>query len=324
MAAGAQRITGWPRLARVRPRLARLRPRHPDRALMIALAVGPLAVFYGVFVLFPLAWSFYISVHNWPGASFIRTPRFVGLDNYAVALFSDRLFRKALVNTVYYTALFVPLNLLGALGLAVLINTLPRLRGLYRTLYFLPVLVSEVTASILWRYVFQPRYGLINAALANGADALGLSVVLPRWLDDPALAMPSVVLMTVWKTVGYALVVCLAGLQGIPESLYEAARVDGASGWRLLRHITVPLLRPTLVFLLITNLIGSLQVFGSMYVMTRGGPVDATRSIVFHLYENAFGTFRFGYASSLAVILFAIILALTLTQVRLLRSRWEY
>lgn len=303
---------------------ARLRLRRPERALMIALAVVPLVLFYGVFVVFPMVWSFYMSVHNWPGATLVRDPQFVGLQNYEVALTLDRLFRKALVNTGQYVVLSIPLNILSALFLAVTINSRPRFRGVYRTLYFLPVLVSEVTASILWRYVYQPRIGLINSTLIWLSDTLHLDLTVPRWLDDPALAMPSVVFMTVWKSVGYTIVIILAGLQGVPQTLYEAARVDGAAGWRLFRHITLPLLRPTMVFLLVTQTIGSLQIFAPMFVMTRGGPVDATRTVVFHLYEQAFGNFRFGYASSLAVLLFFLILALTLVQVRFLRTRWEY
>ncbi|HEY8598167.1 MAG TPA: sugar ABC transporter permease [Thermomicrobiales bacterium] len=315
-------ITGRPALAARVP--ARPGSLLPGRGAMIGLAVGPLIIFYAIFLLFPLGWSFYMSVHDWPGATFVREPSFVGLENYRRAVFEDRLLRKAIGNTALYAALAIPFNLLLALALAVMINALPRLRGLYRTLYFLPVLVSEVTASILWRYVYQPRFGLINGALIRLSDATGIALPLPRWLDDPGLAIPAIVGMTTWKTMGYTLVIVLAGLQGIPEVFYEAARIDGATGWRLFRHITLPLLRPTLAFLLMTQTIGALQVFGPMYVMTKGGPVDSTRSVVYHLYDQAFANFRFGYASSLAVILFLVILVLALLQTRLLATRWEY
>lgn len=309
---------------RIRPVSQHARPGRPGRVSIIAIALVPLFVFYGIFLLFPLGWSFYMSFHNWPGASFVHQPEYVGLANYHRALFEDQLFRKSLLNTLYFVLLNIPINLGVALVLAVFINSLPKYRSIYRTLFFLPVLVSEVASSILWRYVYQPRFGLINGSLVQMSDLLGLGLSVPRWLDDPNLAMFSVVMMTVWQTMGYTLVILLAGLQGIPETLYEAARVDGASPWHRFRFITLPLLRPTIMFLLITRMIGSLQVFSPMYVMTNGGPIDATRTIVLHLYEQAFNFFRFGYASSIAVILFLIILFFTLIQVRFLRQGWEY
>lgn len=298
--------------------------RQPGQGLMIGLAIGPLIVFYIIFLIFPMVWSFYMSVHNWPGASFVRQPVFVGLGNYSRALFNDPQFRKAIFNTLEYAVLYIPINLFTSVTLAVLINSLPRLRGMYRVLYFLPVLVSEVASSILWRYIYQPRFGLINSIIISFSDQFGLGLTPPRWLETPQLAIPSIVIMAVWKSFGYTLVIVLAGLQGIPESLYDAARVDGAGAWQRFRFITLPLLRPTILFLMITQTIGSLQVFGPMYVMTKGGPVDSTRSIVYHLYESAFSYFQFGYASSLAVLLFLMILALTLFQARYLRERWEY
>jgi multiple sugar transport system permease protein len=310
--------------SRIRPVSSGARSGLPGRGSIIALAVVPLLLFYGIFLLFPLAWSFFMSFHDWPGASFVRQPEFVGLDNYHFAFFEDHLFKRSLLNTFLYTVMNIPINLVVALFLAVFINSLPRYRSIYRTLFFLPVLVSEVASSILWRYVYQSRFGLINSFLTQLSDSLGIPIVTPRWLEDTNLAMFSIVMMTVWMTMGYTLVIFLAGLQGIPENLYEAARVDGASTWHRFRFITLPLLRPTIAFLLITKTIGSLQIFGPMYVMTDGGPIDATRTIVLHLYEQAFDSFKFGYASSIAVILFFIVLFFSIIQVRFLRQGWDY
>ncbi len=291
---------------------------------MVALAVVPLMLFYAVFLFFPMAYSLFVSFYDWPGASLIKSPRFIGLGNYTYALFTDSLFLTGLKNTVWFTAMNVPFGAATALTIAVLVNSVPRWKSPYRILYFLPVLTSEVAAGIIWKWIYQPRFGLINSLLFQITDALHWSVQLPQWLDDPKLAMPSIVLTGIWKGSGYTMVIFLAGLQGISQSYYDAAKVDGAGAWPTFRHITLPLLRPTMIFVIITGVIGSLQAFASMYVMTKGGPVNATRTIVYVLYDQAFSNFRFGYASSLAVLLFIVILAATFIQFRFLRVNWDY
>jgi ABC-type sugar transport system permease subunit len=233
----------------------------------------------------------------------------------------DPLFYKALWNTLYYAVVTIPVGSALALILAVGVNGLGRLATVFRTIYFLPVVSSLVAISVVWRWLYQPSFGLINQII----EALGGPRLM--WLQEPSLAMPAVMFMAIWHGVGYTMVIFLAGLQGIPQTFYEAAMIDGANKWQLLRHITIPLLMPTITFLLVTGLIGSLQVFTEMYVLLGSpgsGPLHATRTIVVHLYERAFTYFQIGYASAIAFVLFAIILVFTILQLRLLRTRWEY
>ncbi len=294
------------------------------RNLMILLAVLPLLIFYTVFLLFPMTYSFVMSFFDWNLASMIQTPTFIGLENYTTALFEDTLFWVAMRNTLYYALLSIPLGIVAALVLAVLINNRSRFRAYFRTAYFLPVLTSMVAESIQKKWLYQPQFGLFNTMVRMISDATGFLIPEPRWLLDPDLAMPAIAFMSVWKGVGYTMVIFLAGLQGIPDTYYEAAEVDGASSWQAFRHLTIPLLRPAMVFVLVTGLIGALQAFTAMYVMTQGGPVNATRTIVYVLYDQAFRMFRFGYASSIAFLLFIVILVFTLIQIRFLRVEWEY
>jgi multiple sugar transport system permease protein len=294
------------------------------RGLMIGLAVAPLLLYYIVFLIFPMSYSFVMSFFDWNIASMLQTPKFIGLDNYNYALFTDDVFWIALKNTLYYAVLSIPTGIVVALTLAVFINNRKYFRSYFRTAYFLPVLTSMVAAGIIWRWLYQPQFGLINSMVRLVGDTIGVVFPEPRWLLDPSLAMPSIAAMAVWNGAGYTMVIFLAALQGIPETYYEAARVDGANSRQAFRFLTIPLLRPALVFVLVTGLIGALQAFTAMYVMTQGGPVNSTRTIVYILYDQAFRMFRFGYASSIAFLLFAIIMLFTLLQVRFLRVGWEY
>jgi multiple sugar transport system permease protein len=207
-----------------------------------------------------------------------------------------------------------------------MINSLPRFVAFFRVIYFLPVVTSVVAISVMWQWLYQGRFGLINQVLRLVlVDTLGLQVNPSiQWLTSKELAMPSVIAMSIWQGVGFTMVIFLAGLTSIPAVYYEAAKIDGAGNWKRFLHITIPLLRPTMIFVLITGVIGSMQVFTPMYIMTEGGPVNSTKTMVFHLFDKAFSTYRFGYASSLAVILFIIILGFTLVQFRFLRTRWQY
>jgi multiple sugar transport system permease protein len=201
---------------------------------------------------------------------------------------------------------------------------LNRLRGFFRSVYYLPVLTSTVTASIVWKWIYQPRFGLLNSALAAIVSQMGLQIQMPRYLMDPNLAMPAVVLMGLWQGTGYTMVIFLAGLQGIPQSLYEAAKVDGASRLQSFLHVTVPLLRPTILFVVLTGVIGSFQAFTQMFILTEGGPVNATRTIVYLLFDEAFVNSRFGYASAISFVLFAVVMTLTLLQRRTFATEWTY
>jgi multiple sugar transport system permease protein len=292
-------------------------PRRRQQLIFAACVIIPLLASYAAFLIWPILWAFRISVTNWN--LFTNAGDFVGLRNYTRAL-RDPIVRTSLINTFYYAILSVPSGLVLALFLGVMIQAAGRLRSWFQVLYFLPVVTSEIAVGVLWRWLYQPAYGLFNSILR----ALGLP---PQdWLLSPDLAMPSVVLYATWKGIGFVTIIMMAGLDGIDRTYYEAAKVDGASWLQLFRHITLPLLRPTLAFILITGVIGALQVFGPIYVMTQGpgGPLNRTRTIVLYEYETAFLSFQWPYGTAIAFISFAIIMVLTLTQLRALRRRWEY
>ncbi|MGQ9555558.1 MAG: carbohydrate ABC transporter permease [Anaerolineae bacterium] len=237
-------------------------------------------------------------------ADFLTTFEPVGLRNYQ-QMIRDPLFFKSLVNTAYYTFGMVPLGIVFAIAIAVLLNQRVRALGVFRTLYYLPSIVSGVAVSILWMYLLNPRFGLINQGLALiGIDG-------PKWVYSEDWAIPSFIMMGVWAA-GSNMLLYLAGLQGIPTELYEAARIDGSGAWHCFWHITLPMLSPTIFFNLVMSIIGAWQVFTQSYVMTGGGPNNATLTMVLYLYRKAFQQFHFGYASALAWALFAIVMVFTL------------
>ncbi len=281
------------------------------------LFLAPGLLLFLVFTIFAIAYSFYLSFHEWN----ILEPAkpFVGLDNYA-RLLGDRRFGRATLNTVYYTAVSVPLTMLLGLLVALLLNTQIRARGFFRALYYLPVITPLVVAAIIWKWVYNGDFGLLNYYLIR----LHLIDEPLLWLSDKNLAMPAVILMSVWKGVGFAMVVYLAGLQAIPEEFYDAAKVDGASAFRRLRDITVPLLSSTTFFLLIISILGSFQVFTQIFIMTSGGPIGRTTTIVYEIYTTAFKEFDMGYASAMAYALFAMMFGFTLVQMRFFRREVEY
>ena len=248
--------------------------------------------------------------------SVLRPARFVGLANYQHMFFQDHLYWKTVYNTLYYTVFSVPLGLVLALILAILLNQ--DIKGLpfFRTTFYLPSIVPTVCAAMLWLWILNPKYGLINYLLSQ----IGLKP-LP-WLASPTWSKPAFVLMSLWG-IGPATVIFLAALQDVPEHLYEAARIDGANAWRCFRNITIPMLSPIVLFNLLNGVIGSLQIFTQVYIMSEGGPLDSTRFYVLYLYNNAFQYFKMGYASALALVLFATILLLTLLILRTSAS-WVY
>jgi multiple sugar transport system permease protein len=247
------------------------------------------------------------------GLSFYKTDLltygyFTGLDNY-LELMDDRFVSQALKVTTLYTFVTVPLGASFALGLAILLNQNMSLRGLFRTIYYLPSVVSGVAVAVLWQWIYHPDFGLINAMLGLiGIDG-------PRWLFSREWALPALMIMALWS-VGGSMLIFLAGLQGIPTELYDAAQVDGAGRWQRFLHVTIPMLTPTIFFNLVLGIIGSYQVFTNAYVMTEGGPGSATLMLVLLLYRVAFQQFDFGYASAIAWLLFAIILCFSLLIIR--------
>jgi multiple sugar transport system permease protein len=239
--------------------------------------------------------------------------RWVGLRNYT-QLLGTPLFWQALRNTFYFALVGGPLSIGVSLAAALLLNQKAvRFKGLFRTVYFAPFVTTLVAVAIVWRYMFHTRYGLLNYALG------GLGIGPIDWLGDPRWAMPAIILMTVWKSFGYNMLIFIAGLQAIPEELYEAARIDGASAWQRFRHVTLPGLAPTLVFVTVITMIGFFQLFVEPYVMTMGGPLRSTTSVVLLMYEEGFRWWRMGYAAAVAFVLFVVILAATLIQLALQR-----
>lgn len=272
--------------------------------------ISPLLVGWAVFLFGPLLYSFYLSLTSY---DVLTAPTFVGAENY-VALLSDGRFHKALYNTAYFVAFFVPISTAMALGLALLLHAVRRGRALFRAIFYVPAIVPVVPATLVFVWLLNYRYGLINSALKV------LGGVPQAWLTQPDLLKPSLIFLSLWGF-GTSMLVFLAGLQAIPKDYYEAAEIDGASAWRKFQSITLPLLSPTTLFVFITKLIGAFQIFSSVYVLsggtTVGGPQDAALFVVPYLYTLGFKLGRFGYASAVAWVLTLIIMGLTLLSMRL-------
>ena len=275
--------------------------------------LAPALLLIGVFFFLPVVAAFVLSFTDFDIYA-IGDPantRFVGAANYQ-RLAETPLFWQSLRNTFYFALVGGPLSIAVSLGAALLVNArLVRFRALFRTVYFIPFVTTLVAVAIVWRYLYHARYGLLN----YGLGIFGLGPI--DWLGDPRWAMPAIILMTVWKSFGYNMLIFIAGLQAIPEELHEAARIDGASALQRFRHVTLPQLGPTLVFVTVITMIGFFQLFVEPYVMTLGGPLRATTSVVLLMYEEGFRWWRLGYAAAVAFVLFAVILAATLVQLKL-------
>jgi multiple sugar transport system permease protein len=269
---------------------------------------------FSVFTVFALGFTIYLSFHEWQIVS-VEKP-YVGLQNYDDMVHDER-FRHAVINTFYFTGAVVPLQMLGGLAIALLLNTGLRGRVFLRTIYYLPAVTPFVVSAIVWKWFYNADFGLFNFYLLK----TGLIDAPVSFLSDKNLAMPSVIVMTVYGGIGFAMVVYLAGLQSIPDELYEAARVDGAGPWSRLRHITIPMLRPTTVFLAVIGIIFAFQQFTQVFVMTRGGPVDKTTTMLYYIYQSAFQFFEMGYASAIAFTLFLMLLVFSVLQLRLYRQQ---
>ena len=277
---------------------------------------APFVILFGVFLAFPIIASFGLSFTSF-GLRDLQNPigaTFVGLENY-VSLLSDDRFWTALFNTFYFVIVGVPATLIAGLLIANALNRgVTRFRTAFRVGYYLPVITSIVAIAVVWRFLLNPDVGLINMLLET------VGVTGPAWLADPALAMPSIIAMAVWRNLGFAMIVFLAGMQAIPTSLYEAASIDGAGRWQTFKSITIPLLRPTILFMTVITTIGYLQLFEEPLVMTDGGPLDATLSVTMYMYQQGFEFFHQGYASAIAYVLFLIVAVIAFLQFKFLRS----
>jgi multiple sugar transport system permease protein len=278
------------------------------------LFVAPAMVIFFVFTLLPVAIALFLSFTNY---DVFTKMDWIGAANYQ-DVFDDELFWRALWNTTTYTAWSIPVSMAIGLGLALLLNQKLRGLGLYRTIYYVPVVTSMVAVAMIWLQLFDPLYGVISNAL----ESIGIKGI--DWLGDPNLAMPSIIAVSVWKVIGWNMLIYLAGLQGIPDYLREASAIDGANRWQTLWKITLPLLQPTTFFIFVTSLIGAFQVFDVVYVMTGGGPANATTTLVHQIYNAAFKALDMGYAAAMSFVLFGIILVVSLFSMRATRGEVSY
>jgi multiple sugar transport system permease protein len=283
-------------------------------AAYLFLTPALLAIF--IFFLIPVFAALLMSFTNFDIYSLghISYARFVGLSNY-IEIFKDPLFWQSLINTFYFVLAGGPLSIAVSLGAALLLSSkLVKFKGIFRLVYFMPVVTTLVAVSILWRFIYQPRFGILNYLLGF----IGIHPI--DWLGDPHWAMPAIILMAIWKNFGYNMIIFIAGLQNIPEDLYEAANIEGASEWNKFKNITLPLLAPTTLFVSIITIIGYFQLFAEPYVMTQGGPLNSTLSIVLYMYREGFRWWNMGYSAAIAFILFFIIMVISLIQLKVQRE----
>jgi multiple sugar transport system permease protein len=285
------------------------------RAALLFLA--PAIIILSLFFFLPVIAGFALSVTDFDLYTLgdVHNLRFVALRNYR-ELFANPVFWTAFGNTMYFALVGGPLTVAVSLFAALLVNArLTRWKALFRTIYFAPVVTTLVAVAVVFKYLYHPRFGIINIALG------ALHLPQPDWLGDPHFAMPAIILLAVWKGFGYTMIIFIAGLQNIPEELYEAARLDGAGAWGQFRHVTLPMLGPTFLFVGVVVAIGQLQIFAEPYVMTQGGPLNKTLTIVMMMYQQGFKFWRMGYAAAVAFILFLVIGVATLLQMRLQEKR---
>ncbi|MBO0993234.1 carbohydrate ABC transporter permease [Bacillus sp. SD088] len=287
--------------------MKRLQELSSKEAFWGYIFITPIMLGFLVFMFYPLIASLYLSLTESDG---ITPSTFIGIDNY-VTLMSDKKFLNSLWVTVVYVAGTVPIGIILALLISTLLNQKIRFVNIYRTAFFIPYITSMVAVATVWKWLYNTDYGLFNGILSQ------LGLFEPPWLAKEGWAMFSIIIMSVWKGLGFNIVIFLAGLQNISPSMYEAAKIDGASAFKRFYYITVPLLRHTTLFVVVMAIIGSFQVFDQVYVMTDGGPANSTSVIVYYIYQNAFLFFKQGYASAMAYILFAIIFIITMIQMKI-------
>jgi ABC-type sugar transport system permease subunit len=277
--------------------------------------IAPALIFLLIFSLAPFVFTVWVSLHEWNMLTPVSEMPFRGLENYRYLLFEDPLFRETFRNTVYFAIVNVGISVIFALCIALILNGPIRFRAFWRAAFFIPYVTVPVAIAIVWRSILNDRYGMLNGLL----DLVGLPN--QPFLDSVSQALPSMIGVAIWQGVGYYMIIFLAGLQAIPLDLYEAGKLDGASSWRLFWSITLPLLRPTMLFVVVVNTLNSLQIFDLPFVLTEGGPVNSTNTLVLYMYDTAFQFLRVERATSMAVMLFLVILVITLIQLRLLRER---
>ena len=285
-----------------------------NKYLWVGIFLLPSLIGLLLFTVMPILSSLGLTLFEW---DLLTTPNFVGFDNFK-RLFADEDFWRALKNTLTYIVSYIPFVMTGSLAIAIILNQ--KLKGLmfFRASFFIPVVSAWVAIALLWKWIFNPRFGLLNFALGL------VGIQGPAWLFDPQWAMSAVVITSVWKDLGFLMVMFLAGLQGIPNVYYEAASIDGANKWQTFWRITLPLLSPTAFFALIISLINSFQVFDQVWIMTEGGPAGSTSVLVELIVKNAFSYSRMGYASALSWVLFVLVFAVTVVQMRLQRNWVAY
>jgi ABC-type sugar transport system permease subunit len=284
-------------------------------ALLFLLFVGPNLFFFAVFSFWPIIYSAWLSFHRWDLIAPVKL--YVGLDQYRY-LVHDDVFHAVLRNTFVYTVGAVGGTLILGLLVALLLNQPLRGRDGARAVLFAPTLLSGAAISVVWIYMFDPRFGIIARLLSL------VHLTSPSWLTDPAWAMPAILIVTIWKDLGFATVIFLAGLQAIPRDLYEAAKVDGAGTWWRFRSVTLPMLSPIVFFLGVTSILNTFQSFDIIQVMTKGGPVDATNTLIYYVYQQGFVAFNAGRSSAAALVLFMFMLGITLIQVRYAERKVHY
>ncbi|MFA3783954.1 carbohydrate ABC transporter permease [Melioribacteraceae bacterium 4301-Me] len=285
---------------------------------ILILFLGPSLIVLTVFFFLPVIAAFFLSLTDFDIYSLgnISYLRFVGFENY-VQLLNDPLFWTALKNTFYFVLVGGPLSVVVSLGTAVLLNSkFVPFKKLFRLIYFLPVVTTLVAVSIVWKYIYHPRFGLLNYFLSL------FNIGPLDWLGNPSLAMPSIILMAIWKNFGYNMIIFIAGLQNIPLELYESASIEGANAWQKFKYITIPMLAPTTLFVSVITMIGYFQLFAEPYVMTQGGPLNSTLSIVLYMYQEGFRWWNIGYSTSIAFMLFVIILIGTIIQFKLQKEKY--
>jgi multiple sugar transport system permease protein len=296
------------------PRGLRHTAKRARREWTAYLFLAPGMVLFSIFTVFALGFTIYLTFHEWEIIS--PDKPYVGLQNYK-DMIHDEKFRHGVINTFYFAGAVIPLQMLFGLGIALLLNTGLRGRVVLRTIYYLPCVTPFVVSAIVWKWFYNGDFGIFNFYLLK----TGLIDAPLSFLSDKNLAMPSVIVMSVWGGIGFTMVVYLAGLQAIPEELYEAAKVDGAGPFARLRHITIPMLRPTTLFLAVVGIIFAFQQFTQIFVMTHGGPVDKTTTMLYYVYQAAFVYFDMGYASTLAFALFLVLVVFTILQLRFYRQQ---
>lgn len=289
--------------------------RNINQNVLVFLVIGSVIIFYALFLIYPIVQAFLGSFHDWN--PLISTYKFVGFKNYIEALSNQTILYSFWI-TIVFTLVVVAARTAIGLVFAVLITSVAKFKDFFRTVYFIPAITSMVAVAFVWRWLYDPSYGVFNSIL-NLFGNQGLN-----WLKDKNLVMPSIGLMTIWKDVGYSIVIYLAGINGIPSTFYEAAAIDGASKYRAFWNITLPLLRPTTLFVVLTSLIGYLQTFTQVFIMTTGGPGTSSSTAAYMIYTYAFDQQNFGLASAISFILFVIILVFSVVQLKATKIDWGY